>query len=367
MKDFNFFQEAPENTLKFLTKLDVNNDFNFQMTQTGNTRIGTKLNLGFLCYVLKIYKMTNHWDTLNEATQQKLKLKIAQYQNNKDPYRGYFIDTNMYKYLFGYVNEFQIKEIVKKASATLLKNNIEPKKVKIQKIINAEHKQAISTLKEVGYDDFKHSKLDLYGYSSAADFLDSFDWSKPWDAGAQFSSFCVYSNIIKEPTKTELLNFISKKVDVETGSYFENNIKDPRQIINGAMKVISGLDWLDAEIHSPEKLIDFCLSNVPKFEGCDLVDYVYVLYKCSQHTNYKKAQIATVLLEILNVIKMLYYPNENGFSYFLNKSQTMYYSVRVSVQKKQADLHGTILSVWAIIMILEILEENNKDYQLIKP
>ena len=34
-----------------------------------------------------------------------------------------------------------------------------------------------------------------------------------------------------------------------------------RQVINGAMKVITGLDWLGHEIHYPKKLIDYCLKT----------------------------------------------------------------------------------------------------------
>ena len=67
--------------------------------------------------------------------------------------------------------------------------------------------------------------------------------------------------------------------------------KHEREIINGAMKVISGLDWLDQEIHYPDKLIDFCLNNKPIMEGCDVVDFIYVLYKCSQQTSYRKKQV----------------------------------------------------------------------------
>ena len=45
------------------------------------------------------------------------------------------------------------------------------------------------------------------------------------------------------------------------------------------MKIITALDWIDHEIHYPEKLIDFVLA--PSLQaGCDLVDIVYVLYKC---------------------------------------------------------------------------------------
>ena len=65
------------------------------------------------------------------------------------------------------------------------------------------------------------------------------------------------------------------------------------------MKVISGLDWIEQEIHYPKRLIDFCLKNKPVLEGCDIVDYVYVLYKCSQQVDYKKQEINRVLNETL--------------------------------------------------------------------
>ena len=54
------------------------------------------------------------------------------------------------------------------------------------------------------------------------------------------------------------------------------------------MKVISGLDWLNKPIHQPEKIIEYCLKIKPSNEGCSLVDYVYVLYKCSKQVDYKK-------------------------------------------------------------------------------
>ena len=57
------------------------------------------------------------------------------------------------------------------------------------------------------------------------------------------------------------------------------------------MKVITGLDWLGHEIHYPKKLIDYCLKNRPILEGCDIVDYVFTLYKCSQQTDYKRKKL----------------------------------------------------------------------------
>ena len=197
--------------------------------------------------------------------------------------------------------------------------------------------------------------------------MNSYNWSKPWDAGAQFSSLSLYNETLKLDINNRLNKFIESKLDQDTGSYFEGNPGSSRQIINGAMKVISGLDWLNQDVHLPTNLIDFCLNNKPEFEGCDLVDYIYVLYKCSSQTNYRKNEIISLFKEVLDYLKLLYHEDEKGFSYFINKSQTHYYGINISKGKNQADIHGTILSVWAIVMILNLLEENIYEYKTIKP
>ena len=110
-------------------------------------------------------------------------------------------------------------------------------------------------------------------------------------------------------------------------------------------------------------LIDFCLNNKPEFEGCDLVDYVYVLYKCSIQTNYRKKEILQIFHEVLDYLTLLYHKEENGFSYYVNKSQTHYYGVEISKGKNTPDIHGTILSIWAVVMILTLFEKNPYEYK----
>ena len=77
------------------------------------------------------------------------------------------------------------------------------------------------------------------------------------------------------------------------------------------MKVITGLDWLEEKIHYPEKLIDFA-NNKPKHEGCDVVDYIYVLTKCSKQTNYKRKQLDGSCW-IISVLSVLYREKQGGF------------------------------------------------------
>ena len=133
------------------------------------------------------------------------------------------------------------------------------------------------------------------------------------------------------------------------------------------MKVISGLDWINEEIHFPKKLIDYCLKNVPIMEGCDIVDFVYVLYMCSKQTDFKKKEINEVLKNLLDDLLHLYNYNDNAFSYYKGKSQTHYYGVDITYGLNTADIHGSTLCLWALIMILENLELSDPNLSTIKP
>ena len=85
------------------------------------------------------------------------------------------------------------------------------------------------------------------------------------------------------------------------------------------MKVITGLDWLNLPIHEPDKLIDLCLSHDPMSEGCDLVDIIYVLYKCKLQTDYKSEEIKNYYRELLSVIEKHYHDETGGFHILLIK------------------------------------------------
>ena len=83
--------------------------------------------------------------------------------------------------------------------------------------------------------------------------------------------------------------------------------------------------------------------------------------------NYKKDEIIALFGEILNLmIDKLFIKEEGAFSYFFNKSQTHYYGYPVSKGGDHADIHGTLLSMWAITMIQNLKDEDSK-LKLIKP
>ena len=72
----------------------------------------------------------------------------------------------------------------------------------------------------------------------------------PWSAGAQFSSLYLFTKTQlskNEETILDLKKYIKSKLNSDTGFYHTKKNIDDNVLINGAMKVITGLDWIDEE------------------------------------------------------------------------------------------------------------------------
>ena len=137
--------------------------------------------------------MLGLWDSLSSKEQDGWIKTILGYQSPEEQYLGgSFIDS----YLVESYNEKNLKKDLKdslKKFINYLPNyNFESNTQKLNKAVNAETKQAISTLYEVGFKvdfDFK-----LNGNVSVEEFLNSFDWSKPWNAGHNFHPYVFFNN-----------------------------------------------------------------------------------------------------------------------------------------------------------------------------
>ena len=348
-------------------------NFLYYPTKLGITKNGINLTLGFSTYAMKLFYMTGLWNEISTSKQNSWVNKINTYQKNNEllPENSYIDETLLNYYLKPPLVK-KAKNKLKKQVSNFSKINYYSLDQELINAVRAETKQAISTIYQVGYkniksyDDFPNKELEIVS------FLESFDWSKPWDAGANFSSICVFNNTqleIKEFEKNKevLYKFSSKIVDEETGGYFIGSTPSETELINGAMKVITGLDWLDLPVHKPEKLIDYCLGITPKNEGCDIVDLVYVLFKCSEQSDYRKNEIIEFLVELNELIFDHYFKDSGGFSYYLNRSQMYYNGLIISEGKSTADIHGTLLLCWAISMIDKISESNYLGWNIIKP
>lgn len=366
--DISYYQDIVKESLVFLESLKKQSTLSFYPSKKGLTQYGKRLELGFVCYALKLYKLTGEWDKIEINLKEEFIRFLNQFQNiNTNFPENYFIDNelvNSYSKIFTSQN---YKYIAKNVVNQFTKKNYPTKSTRLNEAVNAENKQVISTLHELERTN-ERKIFKLYeSDQELLQYLNSLNWSLPWSAGAQFSSLCVYTATQNFQYEKTLLSFIDSMLNNETGSYHTNNLRDNRQVINGAMKVISGLDWLNVEIHKPKKLIDFCLNETPELEGCDIVDFVYVLYKCSQYTDYKRKEINNIFKILLTEIMKLYLLEDKGFSYYKNKSQTHYYGVKITKGIKTADIHGTMLCVWAIVMMLNQLDESSNSFKVIKP
>lgn len=366
--DKQFLIEIPELVLDFTKSLKDKNQYSFEPANTGLTKYGKAIKLGFSCYALKIYYMTGEVENLDKKELFQWSNYIKSFHNTDNEFfKGYFIDPQYIQYYKKTVSQESFNSFIKTLLNIVTSKNYELKQSKLLKGINAETKQALATLNEINQTGDISIDLNYKSFKELQNYLDSLDWSKPWAAGAQFSSFCVYSQILELDFKDNLVKYIKNLVDHETGSYFSSSPTHSREIINGAMKVITGLDWLEQDIHFPEKLIDFCISNKPVLEGCDVVDYIYVLYKCSQQVNYRKKEINNLFISLIPEILRLYIKGDNAFSYFIGKSQTHYYGVPITKGYETADIHGSLLCLWGILMILDNLEMFNLKHNIIKP
>ena len=362
-----------DSLLEYLERLRKDNIFEYYPSTKGVTKAGRSLNLGFSCFGLKCMYILDNKVALNDDNTLRWSKYINSYQQKSEEFPDYsYIDNN---YLINYKKKDfnkNTKDTIKQVLNLINKNKYQTNIKKLENSIIAETKQAISTLSEVGgvvkdkYLDFPSSETSIKAY------LDSLDWNKPWASGAQFSSLCVFASTqLAEKNFFNVQNILEKYstylCNSKTGSYFLGNQPSNQELINGAMKMITGLDWIGSEIHFPEKLIDLCLGINPDSEGCDLVDIVYVLYMCSKDTSYRKKDIDTYFLDILEKIFLNFKPQDGGFSYFTKKSQTHYYGVKITEGLDTADIHGTTLLLWALSMIYTFKEEESLKFNLIKP
>jgi len=368
MNELNNLESMLENVTKFTKSLKSQNDHSFKPVRNGELKYGNDLKLGFSSYGLKLYFMLGIWDELDTKSQDSWTDYINTFQSNGGTQgTNFYIDPGIKNYYDSINFKKEVKYFAKYLLKTFANKKFDSKKQEYFKAINADTKQAVSTLYEVGATNSIHIPNLYNSNEEMVNYLSSLNWEKPWSAGAQFSSLCVYSITQEYGNESQLLKFLDQLVDKSTGSYFSKLPSEPREVINGAMKIITGLDWLDQDIHYPHELIDFCLSNEPVTEGCDIVDYIYVLYKCFKETDHRRNEIQDKMLNAISSIKKLYIEAEGGFSYFENKSQTHYYGVPITQGLNTSDIHGTLLCTWGLLMAMNTLNLDIEKYNIIRP
>lgn len=198
-------------------------------------------------------------------------------------------------------------------------------------------------------------------------YLESLNWKKPWGAGAHFSTLLFFLHVNKKlfnvyENAEELIDYAIDWVNTlqssDDGCWYAGRNIPAHEKINGAMKVITGLSAVDKlDFRYPEKLIDLCLSADENQHACDCVDIVYVMHYANKLTggDYRYNEIEDFCYKQIAAYKEHYFPDIGGFSFYKHKANQYYYSAKITKGLNEPDIHGTVLFLWSISMISQIL------------
>lgn len=230
-----------------------------------------------------------------------------------------------------------------------------------QQTIRAETRQAISVLNLLGespgisYIKFPKTKEEIERY------LKKLNWTEPWGAASHFSHLIFFLKNSNLENREELIDFtlcwINNLQNTKDGAWYKG--KPPvQQKINGAMKIITGLKVADRmKFKFAEKLIDLCLSAKNDEHACNNFNILYVLKYANEllNFNYRFSEIKEFALQRLDIYKKYYFPEIGGFSFLPNRANSYYYGAKISKGLREPDIHGTVMFLWGISIIVQIL------------
>jgi len=312
---------------------------------------GAALQLGYTALAVKLHVILGTWQTMSPGERQAHVNMIQAFQTDPPSPEGYWGAG-------AFVDPALTAALVKTTSLSPSRTD---QVTAIRNAVRAESKQAIASLMQVGASP-KMRYADLPGSVEGVRlFLESFDWSKPWSAGGQTAALAMLlasghgaaSHSDEEMLLETVRHFFRSLLDPPTGAYFSGPRPAYGDLVNGAMKVLTALDWLNEPVHAPERLIDTCLAMHPSHEGCHMVDVAYVLHRCQLFTSHRSADVRDYARALLEMIR-LHHNHDAGFSYWIGKSQTSYYGVPITSGMPVSDIHGTLLLTWALAMVIRL-------------
>lgn len=235
-----------------------------------------------------------------------------------------------------------------------------------QPILRAQTRQTFSSLYLFDQKpNFVYKKIPT-SPKAVIHFLEHLNWNQPWDAGSHFSHLLFFLHFSILENKLELITtaitWVEKLQQLNDGCWYQGTAS-LQQKINGAMKIITGLKVVNrVQFKYADKLIDTCLSAINDTQACDNFNIVYVLRYASEVLNneYRYSEIKQFMVERLALYRTYYHEEYGGFSFYKKRANRLYYNALISRGKAEPDIHGTVLFLWGISLILEVLNVNTE-------
>jgi len=306
---------------------------------------GEQSGLGLSCLALKTCVMLGLTSRLAAGALEGWIKHIQSFQTPDGRFAGFFEDPAVLR--------------ITDKKAGLFKQDISTRR--------AETRQACATLLSVGAAPLLPVAHLPRTPHQVRRYIRKLDWAEPWGAGSHAGHLIFFYELNarvfgETATADELLPVVISELDrlqdPESGSWYSRR-PAPHQVVNGAMKVLTGYAFLDKPFRYAERLIDTCLAVANDEQGCNNADVIYVLHQCRSYTSYRKGDILDYCTRRLKTIE--HFRREDGaFSFFETGAQTHYYDVPVSRGLLESDVHGTTLFVWTLAMIGDLLGYNQE-------
>lgn len=304
------------------------------------------------CFAMKIAWQTGIWEEWSESRRQACIDFVLSFQRDD----GFFFDPWLER----------SSKLTWKHIAAVLIGRAPMSKFLDRKTRNlrAETRQSASSLLMVGSKPARPLPCEVASVEDIDSYISSFDWRFPWSAGSHLSHLMLILEVNrgifgKDDNYDLLVDCMLEKLneyyDTESGTWGIGNI--PANIrINGAMKILSGLQWIDRRYPDITRLLDFALAQPFQYDGCGFLNQLFVVQqsRLGAPPGYRQIDMAALGERILYEVTKFKKP-DGAFSFYTNRSQTSYYFARVSKGFPVSDLHGTVMLTWAIAIALDLL------------
>lgn len=236
-----------------------------------------------------------------------------------------------------------------------------------QDVRRAETRQAIAALRCLGKISKKPMR-SLYpnGKDDVQKYWDHLNWENPWAAGSHFShamfflrqDLDAFQVIENESSIEQFTLLLSKIYQADKGGWF---VGQPSEniIVNGIMKVLTGLQSVPTGIRSLGINLDAIVDRILKYnsfsDACHVLNAVYILWCCTQQSDFRKVEVEQYLKRILVEEIPRFRMPDGAFSFYPKRAQNYYYGLIVTKGLAESDVHGTHLLTWTLAMIGEIL------------
>jgi hypothetical protein len=235
--------------------------------------------------------------------------------------------------------------------------------------VRAETRQVMRTLNI--YDSSivdKIPKSEILTEDEICKFLNQLNWNEPWSAGSHFSHLVFFE---KMGWKNKIINEDEYINRIGTALRYLDNLWNPKvgawgekrtslqQYINGAMKILTGLELIEDYKLSDERafaLVDLCLDNINELQACDNYNVIYILsYLKNKIGKYRSSEIQQFAENKFQKYLEFYYPQYGGFSFYKKNANDKYYGFKISEGKNEPDMHGTRMYIWGMDLIAQLL------------